>query len=91
MWQQQQQDLAKHEGYVCTILGRRRKLPDAQGGSSGAAVVRPTAAVCVFPVHLRRNCLISVLPLAGLSSQSAPSPRRMSLAFYMTGSPGPCV
>ena len=40
-WQQMQQQLARAEGYVCTILGRRRQLPDARGGGSGAAMVRP--------------------------------------------------
>lgn len=37
-WQDQQRELAQKEGYVCTILGRRRQLPDAKGGSSKALV-----------------------------------------------------
>ncbi len=35
-WQALQRELAQREGYVCTILGRRRQLPDAKGGSSKA-------------------------------------------------------
>ena len=37
-WQDEQRLAAHDEGYVCTILGRRRLLPDASGG--GAAKVR---------------------------------------------------
>jgi hypothetical protein len=38
-WQEKQRELAKREGYVCTILGRRRQLPDAKPGSSSKALV----------------------------------------------------
>ena len=31
-WQEEQRDAAQTGGYVCTILGRRRLLPDASGG-----------------------------------------------------------
>ena len=31
-WQKEQRCAAQDEGYVCTILGRRRLLPDASGG-----------------------------------------------------------
>ena len=37
-WQQIQRKAAKEEGYVCTILGRRRLLPDAKGGKKAAQV-----------------------------------------------------
>ena len=31
-WQEEQRNAAQTGGYVCTILGRRRLLPDASGG-----------------------------------------------------------
>ena len=38
-WQKIQRKAAKEEGYVCTILGRRRLLPDAKGGGKKAVQV----------------------------------------------------
>ncbi|BDA48148.1 probable DNA polymerase I at C-terminar half [Coccomyxa sp. Obi] len=35
-WQKEQRHLAEHEGYVCTILGRRRQLPDARSPNQKA-------------------------------------------------------
>lgn len=36
-WQKIQREAAQKDGYVCTILGRRRLLPDAKGGGGKKA------------------------------------------------------
>lgn len=38
-WQKMQRKLAEHAGYVCTILGRRRLLPDASSNNQKAKVM----------------------------------------------------
>jgi DNA polymerase-1 len=35
-WQKEQREKAVHKGYVTTILGRQRQLPDAKTGSKAA-------------------------------------------------------
>ncbi len=37
-WQKDQRRYAEFEGYVCTILGRRRQLPDAASPNQKAKV-----------------------------------------------------
>jgi DNA polymerase-1 len=44
-WQKEQRYLAEHEGYVCTILGRRRQLPDAKSGNKAAKAHALRAAI----------------------------------------------
>lgn len=39
-WQKEQRRLAEIEGYVCTILGRRRQLPDARSANQKAKVTK---------------------------------------------------
>lgn len=52
-WQDQQQDQAKKQGYVCTLLGRQRQLPDAgkKGPGTGAAVGHALRAAINTPVQ----------------------------------------
>lgn len=52
-WQVQQQDQAKQKGYVCTLLGRQRQLPDAgkKGQGTGAAVGHALRAAINTPVQ----------------------------------------
>ena len=52
-WQNQQQDQAKKQGYVCTLLGRQRQLPDAgkKGPGTGAAVGHALRAAINTPVQ----------------------------------------
>ena len=52
-WQTQQQNQAKKEGYVCTLLGRQRQLPDAgkTGPGTGAAVGHALRAAINTPVQ----------------------------------------
>ena len=52
-WQTQQQKQAKKEGYVCTLLGRQRQLPDAAktGAGTGAAVGHALRAAINTPVQ----------------------------------------
>jgi len=44
-WQKDQRFLAEHEGYVCTILGRRRQLPEARSGNKAAKAHALRAAI----------------------------------------------
>ncbi|PSC72198.1 DNA polymerase I chloroplastic mitochondrial [Micractinium conductrix] len=44
-WQDEQHDKAKKLGYVNTILGRRRQLPDARGGNRAAQAHALRAAI----------------------------------------------
>ena len=52
-WQQKQQDQAKNQGYVCTLLGRQRQLPDAskKGPDTGAARGHALRAAINTPVQ----------------------------------------
>ena len=60
-WQEEQRNAAQNEdlGYVCTILGRRRLLPDASGG--GRMVSSPGS----LPLHrmMCRALHLRCLPL----------------------------
>ncbi|KAL3138383.1 hypothetical protein ABBQ32_006185 [Trebouxia sp. C0010 RCD-2024] len=53
IWQTQQQDQAKSQGYVCTLLGRQRQLPDAgkKGPGTGAAAGHALRAAINTPVQ----------------------------------------
>lgn len=53
VWQNKQQTLAKNAGYVCTLLGRQRQLPDAskKGVGSGAARGHALRAAINTPVQ----------------------------------------
>lgn len=44
-WQKEQHELAEQEGYVCTILGRRRQLPDAKSSNKAAKAHALRAAI----------------------------------------------
>lgn len=52
-WQIKQQDQAQKKGYVCTLLGRQRQLPDAakKGAGTGAAVGHALRAAINTPVQ----------------------------------------
>lgn len=52
-WQDQQQEQAKKQGFVCTLLGRQRQLPDAakKGPGTGAAVGHALRAAINTPVQ----------------------------------------
>ena len=64
-WQEEQRDAAQNGGYVCTILGRRRLLPDASGGGRMVStpglrslhrlrdVLCPPPAVSLIPIPCR--------------------------------------
>ena len=49
MWQNKQRESAIDKGYVCTMLGRRRKLPDAKG--QGAARGHALRAAINTPIQ----------------------------------------
>lgn len=53
LWQNRQQTLAKKPGFVCTLLGRQRQLPDAskKGVGSGAARGHALRAAINTPVQ----------------------------------------
>jgi DNA polymerase-1 len=44
-WQDEQHKSAQYAGYVCTILGRRRQLPDAQSSNKAAKAHALRAAI----------------------------------------------
>ena len=50
-WQEKQRNAAQDDGYVCTILGRRRLLPDASGGGRMVCTpgLSPFTGSCVAP------------------------------------------
>ena len=53
-WQRRQQEYARQKGYVCTLLGRRRNLPDAQlpdRGSTRAARAHAMRAAINTPIQ----------------------------------------
>ncbi len=53
LWQGKQQKQAEKQGYVCTLLGRQRQLPDAskQGPGTGAAKGHAMRAAINTPVQ----------------------------------------
>ena len=57
-WQKEQRSAAQDEGYVCTILGRRRLLPDASGGGRMVSTpgLLPLHRMMCRALHLR--CLL---------------------------------
>ena len=68
-WQEEQRIAAQNEGYVCTILGRRRLLPDASGGGRMVSTpgLLPLHRVMCCALHLR--CLLLpylIVVLAGV-------------------------
>lgn len=53
LWQNQQQTQAKQQGYVCTLLGRQRQLPDAgkKGPGTGGVAGHALRAAINTPVQ----------------------------------------
>ena len=68
-WQEEQRNAAQKDGYVCTILGRRRLLPDASGGGRMVCTpgLRPLHRMLCCALHLRCLPLMHlIIVLAGV-------------------------
>jgi hypothetical protein len=54
-WQELQERSAKERGYVLTMLGRMRKLPDAQQKGNAAAMAHALRAAINTPIQVRAS------------------------------------
>ena len=98
-WQKIQREAAKNDGYVCTILGRRRLLPDAKGGGRKAAQVSnppslPALAALPLPVlGTQARCLALVCAPPALAAALGPCCESCWHASNLGGLPwnGCCV
>lgn len=50
-WQERQHALVQDQGWVCTLLGRQRKLPDARARGNGAAKAHALRAAINTPIQ----------------------------------------
>ena len=53
-WQDEQREMVRKEGYVCTMLGRRRRLPHAQDKKNSAARGHALRGAINSPIQVRR-------------------------------------